>query len=124
MSAPKGCKMYNKSIDYTKRKNQEGSYSLYNHLYNYLLNNYEPSDIRSANDKRVLNLLLKEGIAYAIKGGKSTNKNYIVSCARKAVSMFISNNGEHGDTANNLGKVHANSFNNIKKSIMDLGVYK
>lgn len=107
----------NKKIDHEKRKNQEGSYSLYNHLYHYLLDNYESDHNFTDNDKVVL---VREGIAYNQKGGQLIDENEIRSTVDDAIEEFKYNKGEHGDTAQNLGKAQSNSFDTIKRSIADL----
>lgn len=109
-----------KRQDIEKRQAQEGSYSLYNHLYHFLLDNYEVENVTEESKQGILNLLLKEGISYAIKGGKSTSENEIYTNAKKALDSFCKNDGEHGDTAHNLGKVQHNSLPNIKRTISGL----
>ncbi len=113
--------MYNtKQQDFEKRQAQEGSYSLYNYLYHFLLDNYETENITEENKQGVLNLLLKEGISYAIKGGKSTSEYEVYTNAKKALAAFCDNDGKHGDTAHNLGKVQHSSLPNIKRTIAGL----
>lgn len=114
--------MYNnKQQDHEKRKNQEGSYSLYNYLYHYLLDNFEPENLRSITTRNsVVNLLIKEGKAYCIKGGRQINDSEIKDNVNAAIKNFCLNNGKHGDTAKNLGKQQDNSFNTIKETISDL----
>ena len=104
-----------KQIDHEKRKNQEGSYSPYNHIYNYLLNNYEANHEFNAADKEVL---LEEYVKYCEKGGSDiSNAKPVIT---KAIENFKQNDGEHGDTANNFGKRQRNSFSTVKESLADL----
>lgn len=110
-----------KEQDHEKRKNAEGSYSLYNYLYHYLLDNYEPKNLESSYAcEATENLLTKEGIAYARKTNNNVDKEFIRGQARNAIVNFCKNKGEHGDTANNLGKRQDNSFKNIVRSMQDL----
>lgn len=104
-----------KEQDHEKRKNQEGSYSPYNHIYNYLLNNYEAEHEFTATDKEVL---LEEYIRYCEKGG--TDMSHAKNDIANAIETFKQNNGQHGDTAHNLGKKQKSSFNTIKQSLVDL----
>lgn len=111
----------NKEQDHQKRKDQEGSYSLYNHLYNWLLNNYEPEQLESSYAcEAAENLLVDEGKAYCLKGKGKYDESFVRGQARKAIAAFCSNDGEHGDTAGNLGNMQDNSFENIKRTISDL----
>lgn len=110
-----------KEIDHEKRKNQEGSYSLYNHLYHFLLDNFEPQNLdASIAAEAAEKELIKEGKAYCIKGGNAINETELKGAARQAICNFCNNDGSHGDTANNLGKMQSNSFENIKNTISDL----
>lgn len=104
-----------KAIDHEKRKNQEGSYSPYNHIYNYMLSNYEASHEFTAADKEVL---LEEYVRYCEKGG--TDISNAKSDIAKAIEAFKQNDGKRGDTAHNLGKRQKNSFNTVKQSLADL----
>ena len=110
-----------KEQDHEKRKNQEGSYSVYNYMYRYLMDNYEPKQL-DAMPSMALESLEKQlatvGEEYALKGGSKVDN--IVGIARGAITNFINNNGEHGDTAHNLGKNHKNSIENIARSMKDL----
>ena len=113
----------NKEQDHEKRKNQEGSYSVYNYIYRYLMDNYEPKQLDSKPSivlESLENELVNIGKEYIIKGGNKINETELKQYARNAITNFINNNGKHGDTANNLGKQQDNSFNTIKKSLMDL----
>lgn len=105
----------NKEIDHDKRKNQEGSYSPYNHIYSYLMSNYEPGYRFTDADKR---LMLEEYVRYCMDGGSDMShaKDDIV----KAISNFKNNNEQHGDTAHNFGKSGGSSFDAIKKTVADL----
>lgn len=105
-----------KQRDHEKRKNQEGSYSLYNYIYHYLMDNFEPGQVTDATHQ----LLYREAKAYCLKGGKQVSDKEIKSSIEQAISNFNSNNGEHGDTANNLGKAQSNSLNTIKSALSDL----
>jgi len=55
-----------------------------------------------------------------LKGGNKITKEELLQHARSAISNFINNKGEHGDTAQNLGKEHENSINNIARNLKDL----
>lgn len=113
----------NKEIDHEKRKNQEGSYSTYNYMYRYLMDNYEPKQVDNLPSIALESLehkLVKLGKEYCVKGGNKFNESELTGNARTAISNFINNNGSHGDTGNNLGKTYDNSFENIKRSIQDL----
>lgn len=113
----------NKEIDHEKRKNQEGSYSVYNHMYRYLMDNYEPQQLDSMPSMALESLekqLAAEGLDYSLKGGNKITKEELLQHARSAISNFINNKGEHGDTAQNLGKEHENSVNTIARNLKDL----
>ena len=111
----------NQKQDHEKRKNQEGSYSVYNHMYEYLLSNYEPENLESSyTSEAAENILIKIGIAYAKKGGNTTDYNTMKQNARQAIANFVNNNGKHGDTADMFGKAQNNSINSIKQSLQDL----
>jgi len=105
----------NKAQDYEKRKNQEGSYSPYNHIYSYLMTNYEPNYNFTDADER---LMLEEYVKYCINGGSDVS--HAKDDIKKAINNFKANKGEHGDTSHDLGNTHENSFENIKKSLSDL----
>jgi len=113
----------NKQEDHEKRKNQEGSYSVYNYMYRYLMDNYEPEQL---DDKPSMVLeglekqLAAEGLDYSLKGGNKITREELLQYARSAISNFINNKGEHGDTAQNLGKEHENSINAIARNLKDL----
>ena len=112
-----------KEQDHEKRKNQEGSYSVYNYMYRYLMNNYEPKQLDSKSSialESLENKLVKIGKEYLIKGGNKIDESELKHYASGAITNFIDNDDKHGDTANNLGKQQDNSFNTIKKSLMDL----
>lgn len=105
-----------KEQDHEKRKNQEGSYSLYNHIYHFLLDNFEPEqDINN-----YFEALFREAKAYCINGGQKISDKEIKYNIQQAIANFKANDGKHGDTADNFGKEHANSINNIKQRLKDL----
>ena len=106
----------NKQQDHEKRKNQEGSYSLYNYIYHYLMDNFEPGQVTEAAHQ----LLYREAKAYCLKGGKQASDEEIKADIKQAIDNFNSNNGEHGDTADNFGKAQDNSFDTVKRSLSDL----
>lgn len=110
-----------KEQDHQKRAAQEGSYSLYNYLYHYLLDNYEPSQLESSYAAEATeHLLVKEGIAYARKANNNTDPQYVKQVARNAITNFCHNDGKRGDTADNMGKAQDSSFDTIKQSVQDL----
>ena len=116
----------NKEQDHEKRKNQEGSYSVYNYMYRYLMSNYEPKQVDNLPSlalESLENRLVKIGKEYCVKGGNKISDEELREDAKNAVSNFIENNNEHGDTANNLGKAQSSSFENIKRTIQDLKLY-
>lgn len=113
----------NKQEDHEKRKNQEGSYSVYNYMYRYLMDNYEseqlddkPSIVLECLEKQ----LAAEGLDYSLKGGNKITREELLQYTRSAISNFINNRGEHGDTTQNLGKEHENSINAIVRNLKDL----
>lgn len=104
----------NKEIDHQKRATGTGSYSPYNHIYNYLLNNFEttqqiPEDI-----------LYQEYKAYCIRCGIKCTSGKAKEDIRNAITNFKANDGKHGDTANNFGKAQDNSLESIKSTISAL----
>lgn len=112
-----------KEQDHEKRKNQEGSYSTYNYMYRYLMDNFYPAqlnDMASIQLESIERKLTDIGKEYMIKGGNKYNDQQLVSEARQAIDNFIDNNGSHGDTAQNLGNRQDNSLNTIKQSLADL----
>lgn len=113
----------NKEQDHEKRRDQEGSYSVYNYMYRYLLSNYEPSQLKDK-PSIVLESLEKQlvtiGAEYLAKGGNKVDKENLFKDASSAISNFIENCKEHGDTGNNLGRLCSSSFDNIKRTIKDL----
>ena len=112
-----------KQQDHEKRKNQEGSYSVYNYMYRYLMDNYEPEQLDSKPSIALESLehkLVNIGKEYLVKGGNKINDKELANYASGAITNFINNKGEHGDTANNLGKRQENSFNTVKESLADL----
>lgn len=113
----------NKQQDHEKRKDQEGSYSVYNYMYRYLMDNYEPEQLDNKPSIALESLekqLAAEGLDYSLKGGNKITKEELLQHARSAISNFINNKGEHGDTANNLGKGQENSINSIARNLKDL----
>ena len=113
----------NKEIDHEKRKNQEGSYSVYNHMYRYLMDNYEPQQLNNMPSMALESLekqLAAEGLDYSLKGGNKISKDELLQHARSAITNFINNKGEKGDVAHNLGKEHENSVNTIARNLKDL----
>ena len=67
-------------------------------------------------EKNLVNL----GREYCTKGGNKCNNQELTQDARSAISNFCNNDGQHGDTAHNLGKQQENSFETIKQSLQDL----
>lgn len=113
----------NKAIDHEKRKNMEGSYSVYNQMYRYLMKEFEPKMLDNMASVQLESLekqLAVEGEEYALEGGKKLSKEELIKIARGAITNFINNNGQHGDTAENLGNKQENSLDNIKRSLSDL----
>lgn len=101
--------------------NQNGKYSVYNYLYHFLLDNYEPENLTDPTARQnAKGLLMKEGVAYARKGEGDNSYDTINQAAEEAINNFINNGGKHGDTADNLGKAQSNSFKTIKNTIQDL----
>ena len=84
----------NKQEDHEKRKNQEGSYSVYNHMYRYLMDNYEPEQLDNKPSMALESLekqLAAEGLDYSLKGGNKITKEELLQHARSAISNFINN---------------------------------
>lgn len=113
----------NKQQDHEKRKNQEGSYSVYGDMYRFLMKNYDwrqldnsPADALESLEKT----LVVEGEEYSLKGGKRTDPKELRKIASSAIANFINNKGKHGDTGNNFGHTHDNSIRNIARTISDL----
>jgi hypothetical protein len=110
-----------KEQDYDKRKNREGSYSVYNFMYHYLLSNYEPENLESSFACEAAEFqLVNEGKKYLLKAGIKFNENELKQTARTAITNFCDNDGKHGDSAGNFGHAQENQFKNIKKTISDL----
>lgn len=105
-----------KEQDHLKRKTGTGSYSPYNHIYAYLMSNYEPEQDLSG----VESWLQKEYKAYCIKCGIPYNKEAATQDISAALDNFVKNKGSHGDTANVLGKAQSNSVNSIASTLKDL----
>lgn len=110
-----------KDKEHAKRKAQDGSYSMYNHLYHYLMDNYEPSNMGDfmLRDKAFKELVV-EGMNYSISGGRQPSIDAIKYDARKALQNFCANKGEQGNTSDHLGNGQANSLDSIKASLGDL----
>ena len=107
--------------DRNDKINQNGKYSMYNYLYHFLLDNYEPDNLTDPTARQnAKGLLMKEGVAYARKGAGDNSYDTINQAAEDAINNFINNKGEHGGDGDNLGKTHENSFNTIKNTIQDL----
>ena len=113
----------NKQQDYEKRKNQEGSYSVYNDMYRYLMKNYDWRQLNNLSPDAIESLektLAVEGEEYSLKGGNKAEPQELMKLASDAITNFINNKGQHGDTGNNLGRKHDNSIRNIARTISDL----
>lgn len=112
-----------KEQDHEKRKNQEGSYSVYNEMYRYLMKECDPKQLDNL-PSSVLESLEKTlavvGEEYALKGGNKIEPSVLRHIASGAITNFINNNGKHGDTGDNLGKEQHNSFKNVVRTISDL----
>ena len=94
-----------------KRNNQEGSYSTYNYMYQYLLANFEPENLEaSIACESAERKLVELGKKYELKGGNKIDEQQLVQDARKAITNFCNNDGQRGDTAHNLGKKYNKSF--------------
>lgn len=105
-------------------KNNEGAYSSpYNYMYHYLLDNYEPEQLNNKPSMALESLerrLATVGKEYCLKAGVKMDDKALADCASGAITNFVANNGEHGDTAHNLGKRQENSFSTIRDTIKDL----
>lgn len=103
--------------------NQDNTKDLYDHLYKYLLDNYEPANLTTESAYRnTEGLLMKEGITYSRKKGIGNNTyDTISSAVKKAMDHFINNNGAKSNNPDRLGKAQdGGSFNTIKQSLQDL----
>lgn len=110
-----------KAEERSKRKAQEGGYSLYNHLYHYLMDNFEPSNMGSSDLRdKAFKMLVVEGMNYSIKGGKQPSIDAIKYDARKAVEAFRANDDKEGTTSDHLGNRQDDTLTTIKDSISDL----
>lgn len=112
-----------KEIDHEKRKNGEGSYSPYNYMYRYLMDNYEPEQLNNKPSMALESLehkLSTIGKEYCLKTGVKMDDKTLAQHASSAIVNFIDNNGKRGDTAHNLGKRQENSFDTIKAAMSDL----
>ena len=113
----------NKQQDYEKRKNQEGSYSVYNDMYRFLMKNYDWRQLENLSSAAIESLekaLAVEGEEYSLKGGNKTGPQELIKIAKNIIVNFINNKGQHGDTGDNLGHKHDNSIRNIARTISDL----
>lgn len=113
----------NKQQDHEKRKNQEGSYSVYNDMYRFLMKNYDwrqLNNLPSAALESLEKTLAVEGEEYSLKGGNKTEPQELMKIARNAITNFINNKSQHGDTGSNFGHKHDNSIRNIARTISDL----
>lgn len=107
--------------EHEKRKNQEGSYSVYNHMYHYLEDNFEPKNLESSYMcEKAERMLIGEGMEYCLQGGKKVSKDELKGAARNAICNFVNNEGKVGNDPGNLGRRQENSLNNIKQSLADL----
>lgn len=110
-----------KEQDYDKRKNREGSYSVYNFMYHYLLNNFEPENLEASIACESAEFqLINEGKKYLLKAGIKFNEEELKHTARQAIVNFCRNDGKHGDTADNFGRQQKNQFDTIKNTLSDL----
>lgn len=108
-------------MDDERRALREGRDSTYNHLYSWLLSNYEPRMLKdSAVRERATRELLVEGARYEFSMGGSADSGKILSDAEDAVDSFIRNGRGRGDTARNLGKAQSSSLEAIKSALEGL----
>ena len=113
----------NKQQDHEKRKNQEGSYSVYNEMYRFLMKNYDWRQLNNLPSTALESLektLAVEGEEYSLKGGNKTEPQELRKLASDVITNFINNKGQHGDTGDNLGHKHDNSIRNIARTLSDL----
>lgn len=107
-----------------KRKNQEGSYSVYNYMYKFLMDNYEPKQLDNLPSMALESLerkLLERGKEYCIKGGNKFDEKELAQYARNAITNFINNNDEVGyKSSYSFGRPQDNSFEVIRDTIKDL----
>lgn len=112
-----------KETEREKRKNQEGSYSVYNYMYRYLMDNYEPSQLDSKRPIALESLerkLLERGKEYCIKGGNKFDEKELAQHTRDAITNFINNDDTGNKSSYNLGRPQDNSFKVIRDTIKDL----
>ncbi len=112
-----------KEQDHKKRMSQEGSYSVYNEMYRFLMKSYDwrqLDNLPSAALESLEKTLAVEGEEYLLKGGNKIEPQELRKIARGAITNFINNKGQHGDTGDNLGHKHDNSIRNIARTISDL----
>jgi hypothetical protein len=117
--------MRNKANDFATRQNHTGSYSTYNYLYHYLLDNYEPENLTDpALEKSVHDNLMKLGKGYAAKVGDMPSDQDLCDTACNAIENFKSNNKAKADTGHDLGEPNSNadSFKNIVNTIKSFRV--
>lgn len=113
----------NKQQDHEKRKSQEGSYSVYNDMYRFLMKNYDWRQLDNLSPSAIESLektLAVEGEEYSLKGGNKIEPQELRKIASGAITNFINNKGQHGDTGDNFGHKHDNSIRNIARTISDL----
>lgn len=117
--------MRDKQVDFQTRQNHTGSYSTYNYLYHYLLDNYEPDNLTDpALEKQVHDNLMKLGKGYAAKVGEVPDDKTLCDTACNAIANFKNNDKAKADTGHELGEPNSNSdsFKNIVKTIKSFRV--
>lgn len=112
--------MYSKEQDKQKRINREGSYSLYNRMYHYLLDNYEPTQVSGVLKNDAIEQLKRIGSEYMLKAGETTSDKELVDTAKEAIDNFIKNDGKEGTDPHNLGKAQDNSFDTIRDTVSSM----
>lgn len=87
------------------RKEHKGQYTLHNHLYHWLLDNYEPQQLKDDDTRQRAETQLRQvGFNYTANGGDPISDEELDEEIRSAVDDFIENRKQHGDTADRLGK--------------------
>lgn len=117
--------MRDKQVDFQTRQNHTGSYSTYNYLYHYLLDNYEPDNLTDpALEKQVHDNLMKLGKGYAAKAGSTPSDQELCDTACNALENFKHNKRANADTGHPLGETNSNndSFKNIVNTIKSFRV--
>lgn len=112
-----------KEQDHEKRKNQDGSYSVYNEMYRFLMKNYDWKQLDNLSSAALESLektLVVKGEEYSLKGGNKIEPQTLRQTAGNAITNFINNKGQHGNTGDNFGHKHDNSIRNIARTISDL----